>query len=46
MDKAAPREFLTAAGLATSGATARFRIYVIQETDNERGSETVTVTRP
>ncbi|MES2658390.1 MAG: hypothetical protein V4689_07215 [Verrucomicrobiota bacterium] len=46
VDKAAPREFLTAAGLATSGATARFRLYVILNTDNERGSETVSVTRP
>lgn len=46
VDKAAPREFLTAAGLATPGATARFRVYVILETGNERGSETVTVTRP
>ena len=38
MDQAAPREFLT--------ATALFRLYVILETGNERGSETVTVTRP
>jgi hypothetical protein len=45
VDKDATREFLTAAGLATPGATARFRIYVILESDNERGSETVSVTR-
>lgn len=43
---AAALEFLTAAGLATPGASARFRIYVILTTGNERGSETVTVTRP
>ena len=28
------------------GATALFRIYVITATGNERGSNTVTITRP
>lgn len=44
--KDAAREFLTAAGLATPGASARFRIYTVLATGNERGGETVTVTRP
>ena len=43
---ASPLEFLTAAGLGATGASARFRIYVVLTTGNERGSETVTVTRP
>jgi len=43
---ASPLEFLTASGLAATGASARFRIYVVLTTGNERGSETVTVTRP
>lgn len=41
-----PREFLTLAGLASPGATASFKIYVQTATGNEKGSNTVTITRP
>lgn len=43
---AGPPEFLTLTGLATPGATALFRVYVITATGNESGSNTVSVTRP
>jgi len=41
-----PREFLTLAGLTASGDVARFKVYVILTTGNEKGSNTVTITRP
>lgn len=39
-------EFFTDAGLAASGNTASFKVYVILTTGNEKGSNTVTITRP
>ena len=39
-------EFLTDAGLTTPGSTASFKVYVVTTTGNERGSNTVVVTRP
>jgi hypothetical protein len=42
----AARELLTVAGLASAGATASYKVYVILSTGNERGSNAVTVTRP
>ena len=36
----------TTVGLAASGATALYRVYVVLTTGNERGSATVKVTRP
>lgn len=42
----AAREVLTLQGLGTPGARSLFRVYVVLSTDNERGSETVAVTRP
>jgi hypothetical protein len=41
-----PLEFLTDSGLAASGNTASFKVYVILSTNNEKGSNTVTITRP
>ena len=41
-----PREFLTDAGLTTPGSKSSFKVYVITSTGNEKGSNTVTVTRP
>jgi len=41
-----PREFLTDAGLAASGDVGSFKVYVILNTLNEKGSNTVTITRP
>jgi len=43
---AAPRELLTAAGLAAPGNTASFKVYVVLTTGNEKGSNTLTLTRP
>lgn len=40
------REFLTDAGLPASGAVATFKVYVILTTGNEKGSNTVLITRP
>ncbi len=40
-----PREFLTASGLTTPGSTASFKVYVVLTTGNEKGSNTVTLTR-
>lgn len=37
---------LTSAGLAASGDTASFKVFVILTTANEAGSNTVTITRP
>lgn len=42
----APREFRTAYSLSNPGMAASFRVYVLLETGNEAGSDTVTVTRP
>jgi hypothetical protein len=41
-----PRELLTLAGLTASGDVAKFKVYVILSTGNEKGSNTVTITRP
>ncbi|MEX2176937.1 MAG: hypothetical protein WD872_21425, partial [Pirellulaceae bacterium] len=38
--------FFTTAGLANSGDTASFKVFVILTTGNEAGSNTVTITRP
>lgn len=43
---AEPREFLTTKGLLLPGDVSLFRVYVVLETDNEKGSETVVITRP
>ena len=43
---AQPREFLTLADLAASGNIASFRVYEITSTGNEKGSNTVVITRP
>ena len=45
-EPAEPREFLTLVGLDTAGATGLFRVYVTLTTGNEKGSNTVAVTRP
>ena len=42
----AAREFFTEAGLAASGNIASFKVYVILTTGNEKGSNTLVVTRP
>ena len=42
----AVREFFTDAGLAAVGDTATFKVYVITTSGNEKGSNTVTLTRP
>lgn len=42
----APRELLTNAGLTQAGATATFKVFVVVDTGNEAGSESLTVTRP
>lgn len=39
-------EFLTDAGLTSSGDVASFKVYVVLNTGNEKGSNAVTVTRP
>ena len=41
----APREFLTAQGLGASGDVSVFKVYVKTTTGNERGSNTVKITR-
>lgn len=43
---AEPREFLTDSGLTTAGNTASFKVYVVVTTGNEKGSNTVVITRP
>ncbi len=43
---AAAREFVTTAGLPNPGDIASFKVYVSTTTGNEKGSNTVTVTRP
>lgn len=42
----AAREFLTDAGLAASGNVASFKVYVVLTTGNEKGSNTLVITRP
>lgn len=42
----APREFRTASGLVAPGSRIFGKVYVISTTGNERGSNTVTITRP
>jgi hypothetical protein len=44
--KDAPREFFTTQGLGLPGAVSVFKVYVVTETDNEKGSNTVKITRP
>ena len=44
--KDATREFLSAQGLGAPGAVSVFRVYVVTETGNEKGSNTVKITRP
>ena len=39
-------EFLTDAGLTTPGNVASFKVYVVTKTGNEKGSNTVVITRP
>jgi len=39
-------EFLTDSGLTTPGNVASFKVYVVTTTGNEKGSNTVVVTRP
>jgi len=41
-----PREFLTAAALSAAGNIAGFKVYEITATGNEKGSNTVIITRP
>ncbi len=44
--KEAVREVLTLEGLSAPGTTAHFRLYVVLTTGNERGSETISISRP
>ncbi len=44
--KGGPLTLLTAAGLSVPGAVASFKVFVVQESDNEKGSEAVVVARP
>jgi len=39
-------EFRTTEGLSFSGDTASFRVYVVLNTSNESGSNTVVINRP
>lgn len=41
-----PLEFLTDAGLALPNNVASFKVYVVTTTGNEKGSNTVVITRP
>jgi hypothetical protein len=41
-----PRELLTAFALGSPGLTCGYKVYVVLETGNERGSDPVYVTRP
>lgn len=38
--------YLTDAGLSLPGAVVSFKVYVVLESDNQKGSDAVTVTRP
>lgn len=42
----APRELLTDAGLTQPGASSSYKVYVILTTGNQKGSDTMVVTRP
>ncbi len=42
----AARSVSTEQGLGAPGATALYRVYVVLKTGNEKGSETVSITRP
>lgn len=44
--KGGPLTLLTAAGLSVPDAVASFKVFVVLESDNEKGSEAVAVTRP
>jgi len=44
--KTPPLQFLTKAGLSTSGASRLFRIYAITSDGNEKGSPNIRITRP
>ena len=46
LDPAGPFAFETDRGLDVPGATALFKIYAMNETDHEKGSKVVKVTRP
>ncbi|MBC8115369.1 MAG: hypothetical protein H7062_13380 [Candidatus Saccharimonas sp.] len=46
VDPTALREFVTIVGLSNPGNVVSFKVYVITLTGNEKGSNTVTVTRP
>jgi hypothetical protein len=46
VDVGQPSHFNTLAGLGSPNVTASYRIYAITAEDNERASNTVTVTRP
>ena len=46
LDPSAPREFVSNTGLSNPGNVASFKVYVITSAGNEKGSNTVTVTRP
>ncbi|MEO8165723.1 MAG: hypothetical protein ABI619_10045 [Betaproteobacteria bacterium] len=39
-------EFMTAEGLGTPGITASYKVFVITTTDNEKGSNAISITRP
>jgi hypothetical protein len=43
--KTAPREYFTTQGLLAIGDASNFKIYVLTTTGNERGSNTVKITR-
>ena len=43
--KDAPREYFTTQGLVAIGEVSNFKIYVLTSTGNERGSNTVKITR-
>lgn len=43
--KTAPREFFTTQGLVAIGDVSLFKVYVKTTTGNERGSNTVKITR-
>jgi hypothetical protein len=46
VEPSAAREFVTDFALGTPGLTAGFKVYVVSNTGNEKGSEAVYVTRP
>jgi hypothetical protein len=45
-DLGAPLEFFTLQGLGLPGAVSVFKVYVMTNTGNERGSNTVKITKP